>query len=794
MLDMIEDRKGNLWFCSRKGITKYDGSSFTNFTAEQGLDHWIEKLMEDTSGNIWMLTLEGQLIKYDGTTFTKYVVNHPGQPNNLKWSDFSTNLLAGTFDGASYLKYSAIRDSESKLPNIVYSKDGTHIWLAYPSSTDPQAMALYYFDGAHINPEGMVPNAVAITEDKNGNLWLNTNYGLSKIHRALFSHLQIEQGLSDNSIRSVFLSKDGTLWVGTLEGFHQITRNKVSQFNDDDGKINWITAISEDQKGNLWLAKWDYGAIKFNGASFTHYPQPKGGGMWCIMEDSKGHIWFGTDDGVIEYDGTSSYYYSTAQGLSGRQIIKIIEDKNKNLWFASRYNGLTKYDGTVFTQFGMGSGLNDIRSLLEDSYGQIWVGTGNGGVFKYNGETFTQYTMEQGLSSNNIYGILEDTEGHIWLATNNGLSRLHSSMADRADNTKVGTADGVFKNYLYTDGFRGGGNFVNTLVQDTNGIIWSGNPDRLTAFDPGKDKTDTIPPYMQMNAVLLFDQEINWLEIENKKDTALLLNNGRTLKDFNFSTVSNWSYTPEVLELAYNNNALSFKFTGITTNKPERVKYQYMLEGLDDNWGTLMTTPLATYTNLSFGNYTFKAKAMNSDGYWSEELSYPFVIRPPYWFSWWAYAIYGLLFVAVLRIVHQYQKKRVLRLERVKSQKKELAQAKEIEKAYAELKTTQAQLIQSEKMASLGELTAGIAHEIKNPLNFVNNFSEVNEELLAEMKDALDMGNIEEARSIANDAIDNQQKILHHGKRADSIVKGMLQHSRSSGGQKEPHRYQRAHG
>ncbi len=125
--------------------------------------------------------------------------------------------------------------------------------------------------------------------------------------------------------------------------------------------------------------------------------------------------------------------------------------------------------------------------------------------------------------------------------------------------------------------------------------------------------------------------------------------------------------------------------------------------------------------------------------------------------------------------------------ELLQKQKKEIEQQKKnVEQMLVELKSTQAHLIQSAKMASLGELTAGIAHEIQNPLNFVNNFSEVNKELIAEMREEIKKGNYAEVTALAKDVEDNQKKINHHGKRADAIVKGMLQHSRTSSGQKEP--------
>jgi len=154
--------------------------------------------------------------------------------------------------------------------------------------------------------------------------------------------------------------------------------------------------------------------------------------------------------------------------------------------------------------------------------------------------------------------------------------------------------------------------------------------------------------------------------------------------------------------------------------------------------------------------------------------------------------IYGLLAIAGIFVIiawllwrnNRHRQKAYTLLQRQK-QETDRQRAK-TEAILQDLKATQTQLIQSEKMASLGELTAGIAHEMQNPLNFVNNFSDVNRELVDELQQGLKAGRVEEAIIISNDIRENEEKINHHGKRADAIVKGMLQHSRTSTGQKEP--------
>jgi signal transduction histidine kinase/ligand-binding sensor domain-containing protein len=394
-----------------------------------------------------------------------------------------------------------------------------------------------------------------------------------------------------------------------------------------------------------------------------------------------------------------------------------------------------------------------------------WVAAENK-LFHYDKEfkVIRIYGQQDGLPDLVITGLIADNNGNIWFHTDRTIHQLN-------------VATGEISTLTEKDGFEKQNFALYDLnYKDDNGDIYFGGGIFGSGFDrivPGKYTNPSSSIYLQS------------LEVNQKPFP--LPTGVNNLKE---------------LSLRYFENKITIE-TGIIdyySKGTSHMRYKLEGKGLNENWQYGPANYTIRFEGLQPGNYTLRMQASNAALQFNgPEKILIIAISPPWYKTWWAYLIFIILIAISIwafiyyRSIQLLKDNRILehkvqeRTEEVIQQKEEIeAQRDSLENAITELKVTQKQLIQSEKMASLGELTAGIAHEIQNPLNFINNFSEVSWELITEMKEEIDKGDTDEVKHIAADIEQNLEKINHHGKRADAIVKGMLQHSRQSTGNKEP--------
>ncbi len=378
--------------------------------------------------------------------------------------------------------------------------------------------------------------------------------------------------------------------------------------------------------------------------------------------------------------------------------------------------------------------------------------------------------------------MLEDQQGNLWFGTDYGLSKLGlrpTPIEGSADDKLPAAYTGGHTyltplSYGKSDGLKGMLFLPNAVYLDSKNRLWWGTDKGVSMLDMNQQTTALNPPAVSLKYLDINEQFIDYRNIADSLAKELVFSGVRAFENY-----------PLNLELAYDKNHLTFHFSAIDWEAPHKIHYSHRMLGLSDTWSNPTQEAKADYRNLPHGTYTFQIRAIGKSQQWSEPFEYNFTILPPWWQTWWAYVIYALLFLGALRIFSLWRERR-LRQEKELLQMKVEERTGELKQSLEDLKSTQAQLIQSEKMASLGELTAGIAHEIQNPLNFVNNFSELNRELIAELKEEVEKGDLEEVKLVANDIETNEEKINHHGKRAAEIVKSMLQHSRTGTGEKEP--------
>ncbi len=845
---IIEDKNGHLWVATGGGgLSRFDGEYFTNYSEEQGLPNInLSSVIQDRDGNIWIGTWGYGALMYDGTSFYQYT-RDSGLAHSLVWSileDFSGNLWFATLEGVSKFdgRYFTTYTEDEGL-------SGNRVWTI----TQESSGALWFgsrdggvsrFDGTFFQrfneKDGLPsPTVMNILEDRNGNIWLGTfGGGITRYAGKTFRHFGESRGFTNYDVRAFLEDNQGNLWIGTWGGgIYLYTGEGLYYYTDDEGLTgNIIYSLSQDHKNNIWIASFT-GLSMFDGENFYHYtvaqgiPNPT---IWSTFIDSKGNLWLASSSGIAKFDGESFTRFAEPEGLPEIRIWTIEEDKHGNLWLGSNGSGLFRFDGNTFTQYNRENGFpSDIVYYLKaDDHGNIWAGTNNEGVVVFNKDILSTQTADpgngdsdialefitlteaEGLSGNNVYSIYTDRSGNLYLGTEMGFSRIDAeNLGDIRKIYRYATdpSFALFKNFGYEEGFLGiGVRGGNTFCETQDGTIWIGADDRLTAFFPQNEIRDTIAPTIRITNLELFNESIPWnqlaksssmtedgrdLTFSTAKDTVFIMGNGIEIKNFRFNGIYPWFGLPKELSLPHYNNFISFNFTGVTHRQSQQVKYQYKLNGFDDTWSTISTRNFAPYGNLPPGKYTFRVKAMNSEGVWSDEETFSFSIRTPWWGTWW-FRVAVIIFVGLVLLVIYYLRVKNLQQQKVylekvveqntaeiKNQNDELQTLNEellstneeletqrdaLQEALQNLQSTQEKLIHSEKMASLGVLSAGVAHEINNPVNFIYNASAAIENYMEEFQEK-DLAHVKPFFDAIQTGI----------KRVSSIVDSMGRFSRS---------------
>lgn len=789
-------------------------------------------IAKDKSGKIWISTGGGGIDIVDVTNKEiKYLDQAHGlqsnRVNNIAF-DHKGRLWVGLFDG-----WVQVIDNQKQSIHTIgeaQSVDGSgfvtslsednegRIWIG-TTKNGAVAIDIEKHLVMHLNKtDGIASNFIGdIMHDNGGRVFLATDSGLNIMvnETALLEHS------GHFPVTNLMEDQCGLIWQGTFHGIDILDRKKHTSrhLGVKEGLASDTVYFIEERNNAIFIstaASMDI--VDTVKKTITHFKSNYSN----ILFDKAGRIYFLDQDetGINIYDPKNQTikHFGPEVLQFNASIYFLSLDAQDRIWVSGSRGDVTVIDpdaGTISSVSNIQHEKNEAWvEFLTDNHGNLWMGTVNGiYIADTKDQKLVYFSTAQGLIANRVTSMVLHGSS-VYAGTDLGITVITPPVGNITEPKKwqaVSYSHIKQSSYSY---------HADLVTRD--GAYWSGD---LGASALALNRGDSSKSIPFVRGISVFDHPLYFFDNNrfnpSSADTlwqasgeaslpagATPVNTSYAFKSgFRWNTVAGLGNMPANLEIPYNQNFLHFQYSNLYLVPHETTRYRYILNGFDKDWSDPTSeTTTVNYMNLPPGNYSFEVISTNANNTWSAPAGFSFTINPPWWKTWWAYLIYAAIIVGAIRGFvryrslqlikekHELENKVRLATEEIVQQNEEIAaqrdslesQRNDLEKALVELKATQTQLIQSEKMASLGELTAGIAHEIQNPLNFVINFSEVSVELISELKEELTKGDNEEATAIATDVKQNLEKIRHHGKRADGIVKGMLEHSRTSTGGKGP--------
>jgi signal transduction histidine kinase/ligand-binding sensor domain-containing protein len=694
---LVQDSAGTIWCGTTRGLYRVEqqNEEVMFHLVHVGLpalpeDHiWVSSLIEDNHGALWIGSAGIYRLLADGRVEYYHKGQHglPGAGIHSMLEDRDGRIWVGTETGGLCLLVSDPDPARPIVARVYTENDGLPTrWINQ------------------------------IFQASDGSLWAGSSQGLIKFiptadsNDFRFRAYSQPHGLTSPAVSSLAEDRNGNLWVGN-GGVAKIARSGITSFGEADG-FPFASSILRNPAGNLlvFVAGGDsrsrFYISRFDGERFNRVQLnvPAGvakswGSNQLVLEDSAAEWWVATNNGLYRFPKAGSVeqlsrtspkaIYTTRDGLAGNTILRLFEDSRGDIWISAVGVGgwVTRWERATetFHHYTAKDNLpffadSYVISFSEDRTGAVWIGFSysaragvSGGLVRYRDGRFEHFTSADGLPEGGIFNLFVDSSGRLWVpTTRGGVCRTDNPERQRPSFSTYTTANGLASNS------------VKCVAEDRWGRIYFGTGRGIDRLDPA---TNNLRHYTTADGVLLGDvwgalrdrDEALWFsfssglvrltpEPESPPLPPPILITGLTVAGGvrAISALGENELAP--VEFGSGENQLKIDFVALGFSPGEGLRYQYKLEGSNEEWSPLTEQRTVIFANLAHGRYRFLARAVNADGAASESpASFSFTIPPPIWQRWWFVMLAALTTCLAAYALYRYRVARLLELERVRT-------------------------------------------------------------------------------------------------------------------------------
>lgn len=614
--DVVPLPDGRLWVATEgEGVfLQYPDGQRQHFSEQQGLpNNNVYSLFIDANNVLWVGTASGLVfITPELQLVSAGIEGLPDSPVFEISAGNEQEILLGTGQGLFRIEEYQAELLLPELADISVSEllvTPEAIWIG---TVDHGLMRFSSLGLERLNIETGLPNnrILSLFLDREKSLWVGTNGGLFRLRDAPFTTYTAEKGLADNYVRAVLSHSDGGLWIGTSRGLSRMYNRQLSSVDlREASRGQSILSLAEDARdGSLWIGTYSDGLLHWqHGRVLAHYHYGNGlasNEVRAIQPQPDGSVWVGTANGLNRLHQGNIELYGTEQGLPGNFIMSLLQSRDGRLFIGTGVGVAVMQDGNI-KALDL-SELDDAENAFgfaEDiQAGLLWITTDRGLIsYRLEDGFMTMIGREAGMPFDKLFQLVIDRQQFFWITTNRGVIRVArqqvldvvSGRSGRFNVELFGESDGMESAQA-----NGGSGPAATLHID--GSVWVATSAGVSTLNPEKLKrfSAVVPPVV-IEELLVDSRFYDW---------------------------------QQNVPLPAGSNRLELKFAGLGFIMPQRIQYRTRLEGFDQDWVERGTLNFAEYTNLPPGQYRFRVSASYPQGAWSsEEAVLEFTIAPFWW-------------------------------------------------------------------------------------------------------------------------------------------------------------------